>query len=86
MIEVKARELIINALVNSNAMKQEDAEQFHASEQQDLELASLGIDSMAIINFCMALEEEFKRDVEIEELIEHSTLNDLAKHFTKTSA
>jgi acyl carrier protein len=84
VIETKARELIINALVNSSAMKQEDAEQLNASEQKDLELASLGIDSMAIINFCMALEEEFKRDVEIEELIEHSTLNDLAKHFAKT--
>ena len=47
----------------------------------DIELATLGIDSMAVINFCVALEETLKRDVEIEELIEHPSLNLLARHF-----
>ena len=40
---------------------------------------------MAVINLCVALEETLHRDVEIEELIEHPSLNQLARHIAARS-
>lgn len=75
------RVLIVNALVDIKALTADAAKALMKNKTQNLELASLGIDSMAVINFCNALEEGLGREIEIEELVEHATLNSLAKHF-----
>ncbi len=51
----------------------------------DIEFASLGIDSMLVVDLCVGLEEQIGREVTIEELIENPTVNQLADHFTKVN-
>lgn len=80
MTEAEARDLILNALAQSNVLDAEQHERFKFDPASDVELASLGIDSMAAINFCVALEETLLRDVEIEELVENASLARLARH------
>ncbi len=49
----------------------------------DVEFASLGIDSIKVVDLCVALEERFGREVSIEELVENPTVNQLANHLAK---
>ena len=85
MTEAEARDLILNALAHSNVLDAEQHERFKRDPASDAELASLGIDSMAAINFCVALEKTLLRDVEIEELVEHPSLALLARHLALRS-
>ena len=85
MTEAEARNVILNALVRSNVLDARQQVQFGREPGNDVELAALGIDSMAVINLCVALEETLHRDVEIEELIEHPSLNSLARHISVSS-
>ena len=84
--EAEARSLIINALAQCNVLDAEAKTLYERDPGRDVELAALGIDSMAVINLCVALEETIHRDVEIEELIEHPSLNKLARHIVKSAA
>jgi acyl carrier protein len=56
------------------------------AETGDIEFAGLGIDSIKVVDLCVALEERFGREVSIEELVENPTVNQLAKHLAKVSA
>jgi acyl carrier protein len=83
--EAESRDLILNALVSSNVLTADRQMELGRDPGSDVELAALGIDSMAVINLCVALEETLHRDVEIEELIEHPSLNLLARHIAARS-
>jgi acyl carrier protein len=83
--EAEARDAILNALVSSKILTADRQMELGPHPGSDVELAALGIDSMAVINLCVALEETLHRDVEIEELIEHPSLNQLARHIAARS-
>ena len=85
MTEAEARDAILNALVSSKILAADRQMELGRKPGSDVELAALGIDSMAVINLCVALEETLHRDVEIEELIEHPSLNQLARHIAARS-
>lgn len=46
----------------------------------DIEFGSLGIDSMAIVDLCVAVEEKTGRELRVEEIIDNPTVNQLAAH------
>jgi acyl carrier protein len=73
-------------LAQCNVLDADTKAKYDREPGSDVELAALGIDSMAVINFCVALEETLHRDVEIEELIENPSLNQLARHIAKSAA
>ncbi|MEO6608068.1 MAG: acyl carrier protein [Aestuariivirga sp.] len=77
------RTLIINALVGIKAFQPEAAAEWIANADRDVELASLGIDSMAVIDLCMDIEKYTGREVLIDELVDNPTLNKLAKHLSE---
>ncbi|WP_119391625.1 acyl carrier protein [Taklimakanibacter lacteus] len=56
------------------------------AEMPDIEFASLSIDSIKVVDLCVALEERFGREVSIEELVENPTVNQLAAHLAKVAA
>ena len=85
MTEAEARDVILNALVRSKVLDLDRKMHFVRDPKSDVDLAALGIDSMAVINLCVDLEEALRRDVEIEELIEHPSLNSLARHISVSS-
>jgi acyl carrier protein len=76
------RTIIINALVLVKAIPPETAAPWIAGDN-DVELASLGIDSMSVIDLCMDIEKHSGREVLIDELVENSSLNQLAKHLSE---
>ncbi len=76
------RTIIINALVGIKAIQPDTAAQWIAGDN-DVELASLGIDSMSVIDLCMDIEKHSGREVLIDELVENSTLHLLAKHLSE---
>jgi acyl carrier protein len=73
-----ARSIILNALVGIKCLPEERRDALIADSESDVELASLGITSMAVIDLCMDIEEHTGREILIEELIDNATLNKLA--------
>lgn len=80
MTDAEARDVVLNALAKSGVLNAEEHARFKRNPAEDVPLASLGIDSMAAINFCVALQEVLLREVEIEELVENASLARLARH------
>ena len=84
MAKIDHRTVIMNALLGIKAIDEEYCTRLSGDRAADVELASLGIDSMAVIDLCMAIEESIGREVTIEELVENASLNKLAKHLSET--
>ena len=80
MTDAEARAIILNALAKAGVLNVDEHARFTRDPAADVPLAALGIDSMAAMNFCVALEEVLLRDVEIEELVENASLARLARH------
>ncbi len=80
---VEFRNIIINAIVGIKRATPELAAEWSAQSETDVDLATLGIDSMSIIDLCMDIEQKSGREVLIEELIENPTLNKLAKFLSE---
>lgn len=74
------RVVIIDALVGIKSIDSDRRQALLADINADIELATLSIDSMSVIDLCMVIEEKTNREVLIEELIENPTINRLAKH------
>jgi acyl carrier protein len=80
------RDIVLESLVESKLLTEAERDRLRGEPASDLDLASLKIDSLKIVDWCMALEGRVKREVQIEELVENDTLNRLAKHLAATTA
>jgi acyl carrier protein len=76
----EANAIILEVLGKLELVDRETQRRF-ADGGPDLELGSLGIDSMKVVDLCVGLEEHLGREVEIEELVENPTVRRLARHF-----
>lgn len=74
------RESIIKALHGIKVFNDEVRDAYLADIDKDVALVELGIDSVSVMDFCLLLENDLGREVEILELIDNPTLNTLAKH------
>jgi acyl carrier protein len=52
----------------------------------DIPLGGLGIDSMAVVDLCMAVEARTGRELRVEEIIDHPTVDGLAAHLADSTA
>lgn len=80
----EAKVMILNILQNLELIDGKQKDDVFSGRAADIELAGLGIDSMKVVDLCVGLEEEVGREIEVEELIENPTVNQLAAHFAKT--
>jgi acyl carrier protein len=80
----EAKVMILNILKNLELIDENQKDDVLSGRAVDIELAGLGIDSMKVVDLCVGLEEEVGREIEVEELIENPTVNQLAAHFAKT--
>lgn len=71
--------IIVEALQSIGKLTREQAAQLQA---QDIDIAALGLDSVSITDFCMALEERIGREIEVDELIENPSIKGLARHLS----
>ena len=53
---------------------------------KDIEFGGLGIDSMAVVDLCVGVEEKIGRELRVEEIIDHPTVDLLAAHLAKSDA
>jgi acyl carrier protein len=79
----EVRKQILDVLVGLELISAEQGNRLLEGPTEDVELAELGIDSMKIVDLCLGLEEQVRREVSVEELIENPTVNKLADHFAK---
>ena len=79
----EAKVMILNLLQNLELIDEKQKADALAGQAFDIELAGLGIDSMKVVDLCVGLEEEVGREIEVEELIENPSVNQLAAHFAK---
>ena len=79
----EAKIAIMNFLQNLELIDEKQKNDVLSGLAADIELAGLGIDSMKVVDLCVGLEEEVGREIEVEELIENPTVNQLAAHFAK---
>jgi len=49
-------------------------------------LGELGIDSMAVVDLCMGVEEKTGRELRVEEIIDNPTIDQLAGHLAAQAA
>lgn len=80
----ECRNIVLDSLLDSRLITDEQRDRLRTECEADLDLASLPIDSMKIVDWCLALENRVKREVQVEELVEHDTLNRLARHLAAT--
>jgi acyl carrier protein len=80
----EAKGMILNILQNLELIDGKQKDDVLSGRAADIELAGLGIDSMKVVDLCVGLEEEVGREIEVQELIENPTVNQLAAHFAKT--
>jgi acyl carrier protein len=52
---------------------------------EDIQLGELGIDSMAVVDLCVAVEDKISRELRVEEIIDNPTVNLLAAHLATNS-
>jgi acyl carrier protein len=52
----------------------------------DIELGELGIDSMAVVDLCVGVEDKTGRELLIEDLIDNPTVNLLAAHLARSTS
>ena len=64
----------------SEMISEPERERLEADESADIDLASLQIDSIKIVDWCMDLETILNREVQVEELVENDSLNKLARY------
>ncbi len=82
MNEPEATKLIMDVLEDLKLVDAEQRRIFEADGNEDLELAALNIDSMAVIDLCIKLEDGLGRVVQVEELVENPKVRQLARHFS----
>jgi acyl carrier protein len=79
-----AQLIILDILAATELIDRDRKEDVLAGRISDIEFAGLGIDSMRVIDLCLGLEARLGREIEVEELIENSSLKRLADHFAAT--
>lgn len=76
--ETKA--MLLDVLHALDLISQADGAAAIAPGADDIEFGGLGIDSMAIVDLCVAVEEKTGRELRVEEIIDNPTVNQLAAH------
>lgn len=79
----EARTMILDILQGLDLIDEKQKVDVLAGRTADIELAALGIDSMKVVDLCVGLEDRVGREIEVEELIENPSVNQLAAHFAK---
>ena len=77
----ETRQIIISCLDEVKLLEANQKSEILQDQEADVELASLSIDSLKIVDLCMALETALGREVEVEVLIENSSINKLARYY-----
>jgi acyl carrier protein len=84
MNQEEAKTILLDVLLSMELISQADRDAAF-EPGADIELGELGIDSMAVVDLCVGVEDKTGRELLIEDLIDNPTVNKLAAHLANSS-
>lgn len=82
----EAQAMLLEVLHSMELISESDRDAAGEPGAGDIELGGLGIDSMAIVDLCVAVEDKIGRELRVEEIIDNPTVNLLATHLADSSS
>jgi acyl carrier protein len=74
----EAKTMLLDVLLALELLSPTERAAALESGANDIALGSLGIDSMAVVDLCVGVEERTGRELRVEEIIENPTIDQLA--------
>jgi acyl carrier protein len=74
----EAKTMLLDVLMALGLMSPEERAAALEPGAKDIPLGSLGIDSMAVVDLCVGVEEKTGRELRVEEIIDNPTIDQLA--------
>jgi acyl carrier protein len=78
--------MLLDVLQSMELISPSDKAAALAPGAEDIQLGGLGIDSMAVVDLCVAVEDKIGRELRVEEIIDNPTIDLLAAHLANSSA
>ncbi|MGE0006468.1 MAG: acyl carrier protein [Parvibaculaceae bacterium] len=78
MTQSDTKTMLLDVLQGMDLISPETRAQALEPGANDIMLGALGIDSMAVVDLCLGVEEKTGRELLVEEIIDHPTVNQLA--------
>jgi acyl carrier protein len=82
----EAKLMLLDVLLGMDLITPEEKGAALQSEARDIQLGELGIDSMAVVDLCMGVEEKTGRELRVEEIIDNPTIDQLAGYLAAQAA
>lgn len=82
----EAKAMLLDVLLSMELISQADKTAAVEQGADDIQLGGLGIDSMAVVDLCVGVEEKIGRELRVEEIIDNPTVNLLAAHLAADSS
>lgn len=73
-----AKAVLLDVLLAIDLISPEERAKALEPEANDIMLGALGIDSMAVVDLCVGVEERTGRELRVEEIVDNPTVNQLA--------
>lgn len=80
------RDQIIATLADLGHLDGDRRQALVADEAQDLAFVDLEMDSLTALDFCVSLEDATKKSIEPADLVDHPSVNALARHLASGTA
>lgn len=81
----EARTVLLDVLHSMELISTIQRDSARDPEAEDIEFGELGIDSMAVVDLCLGVEDKTGRELLVEEIIDNPTVNMLAAHLAQSS-
>ena len=82
----EARTMLLDVLHSLELVSTAERDSASDQEAEDIEFGGLGIDSMAVVDLCLKVEDKTGRELLVEEIIDNPTVNMLAAHLAHSSS
>lgn len=80
MTNTQYREQIIDTLADMGQIEADRKTSLLATADSDLSFVEMEMDSLTALDFCVSLEEKTQRTIEPADLVDHPSVNALARH------
>lgn len=79
----EAKSMLLDTLLSLQLISPAERAAATGAGADDILLSGLGIDSMTVVDLCMGIEQKTGRELRVEELIDHPTVDQLAAHLAE---
>ncbi|MGE4251603.1 MAG: acyl carrier protein [Parvibaculaceae bacterium] len=79
----EAKSMLLDTLLSLQLISPAERAAATGAGADDILLSGLGIDSMTVVDLCMDIEQKTGRELRVEELIDHPTVDQLAAHLAE---